>query len=261
VTLTPVGTWTASRYVVQSLVAPFADRHGPTTPSNVQATAGNTNAISVQWAPSVDDVSVDHYDVYGWTGSAAPKLVGQTEVPAFQHTGLGLRETWHYQVVAVDGAGHRSARSSAAQATTGTTMRFEAEALLPATEATAPVQVQGSCCGVNWSGGGQLWFRPADAPQHVTVTFTVPTAGLYDVATVQTLAPDYGISTLAIDGAPVGSPLDGYHAGSVVITPPADDGQVQLAAGSHTLTLTVTGKNPASSNYLAGLDYLELQLA
>jgi hypothetical protein len=74
------------------------------------------------------------------------------------------------------------------------------------------------------------------------------------------LAPDYGVSTLALDGATIGSPVDGYHAGGVVITSPADDGQLQLTAGPHQLTLTVTGKNPASVNYLAGLDYLGLRL-
>jgi len=45
------------------------------------------------------------------------------------------------------------------------------------------------------------------------------------------------------------------------VTSPADDGHRQLAAGTHTLTVTVTGKNAASANYLAGLDYLGLQLA
>ena len=80
------------------------------------------------------------------------------------------------------------------------------------------------------------------------------------MTTVQTLAPDYGISTLAVDGTTVGTPVDGYHAGSVAITPVTDDGQLQLAAGRHLLTLMVTGKNAASSNYLAGLDYLSLRL-
>ena len=260
VTLTPVGTWTASQYVVQSLVAPFVDRHVPTTPAGLVASTGDTNAVALQWQPSVDDVGVDHYDVYASTGSAAPALVGHTDLSAFQHTGLGLHTTWHYQVAAVDGAGHRSARSALASATTGNTLRIEAESLLPATEATAPVQIQGTCCGIDWSGGAQLWFRPGDAPQHVTMTFQVPTAGLYDITSVQTLAPDYGVSTLALDGVTIGSPVDGYHAGGVVITSPADDGQLQLTAGPHQLTLTVTGKNPASANYLAGLDYLGLRL-
>ena len=261
VTLTPTGTWTASRYVAESLVQPFADQHPPSAPTGLTATAENSNAITLQWSPAGDDVGVDHYDVYGWTGSAAPALLGHTSLPSFQHSGLGLRETWHYQVVAVDGVGHRSPPSAPASATTGTSLRVEAESLLPATEATAPVEAQGNCCGISWSGGGQLWFRPANAPQHVTVTFRVPTAGLYSLTSVQTMAPDYGISTLAVDGTAIGTPVDGYHAGGVVVTAPADDGQRQLAAGAHTLTLTVTGKNPAAANYLAGLDYLGLQLA
>jgi hypothetical protein len=35
---------------------------------------------------------------------------------------------------------------------------------------------------------------------------------------------------------------------------------VMTAAGSHQLTFTVTGKNPASANYLVGLDYLVFTL-
>jgi hypothetical protein len=267
VTLQPASgapAWSAARYTVQSLVAPFTDRSAPSTVTGLTATSDETNAVSLRWTPSTDNVGVDHYAVYASLTTPVQvgpnTLVGQTSVPAFDHIGLGLRQTWHYRVVAVDAAGNASAPSAEASATTGDTARIEAESLLPPVETTAPVDSQGNCCGITWSGNAQLWFRPGAPNNHVTVAFDVPTTGTFDMTTVQTLAPDYGISTLAVDGTTVGTPVDGYHAGSVAITPVTDDGQLQLAAGRHLLTLTVTGKNAASSNYLAGLDYLSLRL-
>jgi hypothetical protein len=37
-------------------------------------------------------------------------------------------------------------------------------------------------------------------------------------------------------------------------------GNVALSAGSHQLTWTITGKNPAAANYLVGIDYLVFTL-
>jgi D-arabinan exo alpha-(1,3)/(1,5)-arabinofuranosidase (non-reducing end) len=256
--------WTAARYTVQSLVAPFVDRTAPGQVTGLHAAAGNSNAVTVSWRPATDNVGVDHYAVYGSrTGPvqiAKATLIGTTPDTAFVHQNLGLRETWHYRVVAVDAAGNAGPPSGEASATTGATIRIEAEHQLPPVEATAPAEAQGNCCNISWSGGGQLWFRPDAAGKHVTIAFDVPTTGTYALSSAQTQAPDYGISTLAVDGKVVGTPVDGYHAGGVVVTAPADDGQLALAAGRHLLTLTVTGKNAAAANYLAGLDFLDLRL-
>jgi hypothetical protein len=56
------------------------------------------------------------------------------------------------------------------------------------------------------------------------------------------------------------NPFDGYHANTVTIDFEVNFGNVALAAGSHQLTWTVTGKNPASANYLVGIDYLVFTL-
>jgi hypothetical protein len=120
------------------------------------------------------------------------------------------------------------------------------------------VVAQSDCCGVHWSGSAQLWFTPTAAGNAVTVSFTVPTAGSYALQAVQTEAPDYGTTTLAVDGEPAGETFDGYHAGSVAVSDPLPLGTKTLTAGTHTLTLTVTGKNDAATNYYAGLDYLSL---
>jgi hypothetical protein len=39
---------------------------------------------------------------------------------------------------------------------------------------------------------------------------------------------------------------------------PTAMGQVSLAAGTHSLTFVVTGKDPRSTGYQAGIDYIQL---
>jgi Glycosyl hydrolases family 43 len=135
--------------------------------------------------------------------------------------------------------------------------RFEAESLLPAVDATAPVQAQDNCCGVTWSGNRQLWFRAAKAGDRLTLSVSVDQAGRYDLSAVLTQAPDYGIVRFAVDGVTVGQTFDGYHAGGVV-TAGTQLGTAALAAGVHHLSLTVPGRNPASAGYFAGVDTLTL---
>jgi hypothetical protein len=133
----------------------------------------------------------------------------------------------------------------------------EAESLLPAVSATAPAEAQPNCCGVTWSGGTQLWFRGVRAGDSFTVNLPVSTAGQYDLSAVLTRAPDYGKVRFAIDGIAVGQLFDGYAATVQRIAPTAL-GSVALTAGTHQLKLTVTGKNPASSGFFAGIDTLTL---
>lgn len=252
--------WTASSYDVVSRVVAFQDRTGPTAVQTVKAVGGETNENTVSWSDSRDNVGVATYEVYASRNPAElGTLVGKTPVPAFRHSGLGLRETWHYRVRAVDGAGHRSALSPSASATSGTTALIEAEWLLPAISADAPVEAQGNCCGVIWSNNQHLWFRADSAGDKIEVEFDVPATGTYDVAAVLTKAPDYGIAELAIDGKPFATPFDGYEPGRVFIAPPLT-GTLALTQGKHRLTMTVTGKNAASTGYLAGLDVLRLKL-
>ncbi|MGB9184207.1 MAG: DUF2961 domain-containing protein [Solirubrobacteraceae bacterium] len=266
ITLTPTSgapAWSAASYTALSLVRPFTDRQPPSQVTGLTATSGTSDQISLSWQPASDNVGVDHYNVYGSTDPSfavgPATLRGQTSSPSFTDTGLGLRQTWYYRVVAVDAAGNAGQPSPQASATTGDTARIEAESLLPAVSSTAPAVAQGDCCGVSWSAGAQLWFQGAKSGDQVTVAFTAPTTGSYDLQVVQTKAGDYGINSLAVDGKPVGSPFDAYNP-TVTIAPPIDEGQIALTAGRHTLTVTVTGKNAAAAGYFAGLDYLTLRL-
>lgn len=267
VSLTPVEgapAWTAASYDVLSHVRPFADHSAPSQVTGLVAAGAEVNAISVRWSPAVDDVAVARYEVHASTSSdftpSPSTLVGTVTSPGFEHSGLGLGETWHYRVRAVDSSGNAGGFSDAAAGASGRTLSVEGESLLPAVSATAPIEAQGNCCGVAWSGGAQLWFRAVSASDTATLSFAVPTAGTYSLSAVLTQAIDYGIVQLSIDGSPLGPPLDGFNDG-VRVADPASLGSLELSAGSHSLTLTLTGRNAAATGFLVGLDRLLLQLA
>ena len=69
--------------------------------------------------------------------------------------------------------------------------------------------------------------------------------------------PNFGVVQVSIDGRPLGAPFDGYAA-TLARAEPLSLGTLALSEGRHILTLTVTGKNEAATDYLAGLDLLVL---
>lgn len=267
ITLTPTAdapAWHAAAYQSLSRTAAAPDTEDPAGVGDLAAESDESTTITLGWKPVTDDVYAPRYEVHasltpGFTPSE-DTMIGTARAGGFVHSGLDVRQTWHYRVRAVDAAGHAGVFSDEVSATTGDTLRIEAESLFDDATATAPLQVQGNCCGVNWSGGAQLWFTPTSADQTVTMTFDLATAGSYSLTGVQTLAQDYGINVLTLDGDQLGDPFDAYHAPEVVISDPIDYGTRQLAAGKHTLVLTVTGKNADSTSFMAGLDYLQLEL-
>lgn len=256
--------WSASRYETLSRVAPFSDQRPPGAVTGLRATGGEDNTISVDWAPARDDVGVARYQVYAARDPSVPTrddtLVAEPSVTGFRHTGLGVREGWYYRVRAVDGTGRTGPASAVTTATTGDTVVVEGESLLPPVSADEPAEAQGNCCEVVWSGNAQLWFRATAAGSKVIANLTVPTDGAYDISAVYTKARDYGITKLAIDDTILGQPFDGFHSPEVVIAPPVTYPGVRLTRGSHRLTLTVTGKNPASTGFFAGIDLLRMKL-
>jgi len=145
---------------------------------------------------------------------------------------------------------------------------LEAEGLLPAlesfasnpagTEEQAIARRQNNCCGVNWSSRAQALFENFTPGARMTLRFEVPDSAVYGITAVFSRAPDFGIFDLSIDGRRVGERQDGY-APAVQRSEPTSFGSVPLAAGSHTLTVTVVDKNPAATRYFAGLDYVELR--
>jgi hypothetical protein len=212
-----------------------------------RSTRCRTAATWRSWKPARDDVYAPGYEVYvskqaGFEPRSSNR-VGTTALPSFAHTGLGIRETWHYRVRAVDAAGHAGPYSAEVSATTGDAFRIEAEGLLR----RGPVRPRAAVVpGHQGRGRGDGRVRPAEGG---------------DVR--RNVRDDQGRRLrhrhAGAGRTRIGAPLDAYHNG-VTVTLPIDAGAHRLAAGRHTLTLTVIGKNAASTGFSAGLDYVAFQL-
>jgi Protein of unknown function (DUF2961) len=261
---TGTSVWTAAQYEATSLTVPFTDTQHPGPVPDLAAAGGQYNFITLSWEPAIDSVGVVGYRVYGSRDSSVPvnssTFLAQTPEPGFQHNGLGLNQQWYYRVIAVDGAGHLGPASAVVSAVSGSALFIEGQSLVATATGNAPVVVQGNCCGVSWAGSAQLWFQASQVGNYMILTVSVPQAGTYNLTAAMTQAHDYGIVGLAVDGTPLGQPFDGYHANSVTIDFSVNFGNVALSAGSHQLTWTITGKNPAAANYLVGIDYLVFAL-
>lgn len=126
------------------------------------------------------------------------------------------------------------------------------------TASGAPVTVENSCCGVVWSENQQLRLDASQAGDSTTLKVQAPTSGRYDLSADLTTGPDFGALEIQIDGQPVGQPFDGYTP-QTAIERRVDLGEVLLTEGEHTLSLTVTGRDPSSAGLSAGLDLLRLR--
>lgn len=102
-----------------------------------------------------------------------------------------------------------------------------------------------------------------------TFSFDIPKDGPWSFGANLTRAKDYGIYNLVLDAgkptqATLISGLDAYNSYTTTRfvnlgIPKDSNGQLlTLKQGVHTLALTLTGKNPSSSGYQAGLDVLRL---
>jgi hypothetical protein len=131
----------------------------------------------------------------------------------------------------------------------GTTVSFEAESLTyTPSGATASVQND-----TNSSGGH--WIELAGNSVGDSISYAIPsvTAGTYQVQMEWKGNNSRGIVQLSVDGTNVGPTLDQYASGQTY--PTTTFGTVTFSsAGTHTVKLTVTGKNASSSNYQISSD-------
>lgn len=109
-----------------------------------------------------------------------------------------------------------------------------------------------------WSGDQQLWWTGGKAGDTLTLTFAVNAAGVYRLAASFTRAPDYGMVSVTVDGAPTrAEKLDLYDT-QVTRTELVPLGEFKLDAGNHRLGITITGSNEAATpSYMVGLDELQ----
>lgn len=114
--------------------------------------------------------------------------------------------------------------------------------------------------GNRWSGGSQLWWVGGKPDQKLSLALPVKEAGKYQLHGVLTMARDYGVMSITLDGKPVASTFDGYNADKVIITDELDWGTHELTAGDHQLTFTLAAPNPAAvPSNMVGLDYVRLE--
>ena len=115
--------------------------------------------------------------------------------------------------------------------------------------------------GEEWRGGAHLLWD-GEPGQEMATEFRIEEAGIYEVSAQMTLAPDYGIFSVALDGKIVSRGIDLYNP-KVSIAPPLDLGKLPLTRGEHKLTFKLIGANPKASTfqksrYLLGLDFLKV---
>lgn len=114
--------------------------------------------------------------------------------------------------------------------------------------------------GSDWSGGAQLWWTGGKPEHKLTLAIPVKESGKYTLFAALTMAHDYGVVSVMLDGKPVASTFDGFNTPKVIHTGEKDWGTHDLTAGEHQLTFTLAPPNPdATPSNMVGLDYVRLQ--
>jgi hypothetical protein len=110
----------------------------------------------------------------------------------------------------------------------------------------------------DWSGGAQLWWRPEKADETLTFNLPVEKAGDYDVVGYFCKAPDYAKAQIKIANQAEPPTID-FYSPNVKPTGPVPLGRVRLESGANVVTVTTVGKNEKSTNYLVGIDAMQLK--
>ncbi len=109
-----------------------------------------------------------------------------------------------------------------------------------------------------WSRAAQLWWRHAAPGDTLKLAFDVEEAASWEVMAAFTLAPDYGIHQLFLNGEQIGDPMDFYHE-EVIVDKERSLGRFMLKQGENLLEVKIVGHRPeAQPGNMFGLDYLRL---
>jgi putative heme-binding domain-containing protein len=124
----------------------------------------------------------------------------------------------------------------------------------------ASVQAMGAFKDGIWSGNAQMFWRMGKPGNVLRLEVPVKAAGKFRVRAVFCRAKDYGTIRVRFAGREMEIGEIDLFGSKVTNTEPVSLGVVEFATpGSAVLELELTSKNPASSNYLIGLDYLLLE--
>lgn len=120
-------------------------------------------------------------------------------------------------------------------------------------------QPMGAFSADRWSGNDQLWWTGAGPGARLELELPVATDGTFDLEIALTMARDYGIVQVLIDGESTGEPIDCFNDPEVVTTGVITFGPKKLSAGTHKLGLQILGANPkAVKGYMVGLDFVRI---
>jgi S1-C subfamily serine protease len=124
--------------------------------------------------------------------------------------------------------------------------------------ATVPQTNMGDFKG-SWADNRQLLWNNEKPDGTLSLELPVEADGKYEIKAKFTLAPDYAIAKLDIEGKPLykGGKIDFYSA-EVRPTALMSLGTMALNKGKRKLNITVFKKNPKSSGYHFGLDEIQL---
>lgn len=140
------------------------------------------------------------------------------------------------------------------------TLRYEAESLLENFASARGGRLQSQDMrgfGAGWSDDRQLFWAARRRGATLILTVPVLTDARYGIDLWLTRAPDFGRLTFQIDGESLAEVFDGY-ATRVETGQPLRIGIAALRTGQHTITIRVSGRNPASKGYYAGIDCIVL---
>lgn len=120
-------------------------------------------------------------------------------------------------------------------------------------------QDMASFAGDRWSGNDHLWWTGAKPGDTLEVELPVDQTGTYQLELVLTMARDYGVVQVLLDGEPLGTPIDCFDPSEVVTTGVRTIPEVTLDAGEHRLGFEIKGANPAAvPAFMVGLDWVRL---
>jgi hypothetical protein len=125
------------------------------------------------------------------------------------------------------------------------------------------VQEMGGFTADHWSGGEQLFWTGGTPQSQLELEFEVAEASTYGIETCFTIAQDYGMVRVVLDGDPLcDEPLDLFNHPDVRTTGVLRHWERELAAGTHQLSIELVGANDAAVKaFYVGFDYLRLVAA
>lgn len=137
-------------------------------------------------------------------------------------------------------------------------VRYEAESLIITVKKNCEVSTRkmNPNGGRMWSGGAHLLCKAAE-DSSIEFSYAVVRSGRYRLRILATAAPDFGSIRFAVDGKSIDRDFDLYS-GRICPSGSLELGEYEFAEGKHTLRVTVSGKNPGSSNFNFALDTIDL---